>query len=168
MRQFTTFLETINSQGKNIAQLDSTQIDWLVNLANDPESGTAGSRAENILCFFYAICSPPPSSPKSNKVKDLKPKPTLDELLQEQNIIGVSPNPADQYVQLEYNLLFAKNPTEMNVYDQLGRKVISYNIGLNTQGVEILDTRKLVQGLYIVEIVQEEKQISSKKFIVQH
>jgi hypothetical protein len=168
MRLLTNFLETVDNDSRNIAQLDSTQIDWLVNLANDPESGTAGARAENILCFFYEICSPPPASPKSNKVKELKPKPTLDELLQEQNIIRVSPNPADQYVQLEYNLLFAKNPTEMHVYDQLGRKVISYIIGLNTQGVEILDTRKLVQGLYIVEIVQEEKQISSKKFIVQH
>jgi hypothetical protein len=51
---------------------------------------------------------------------------------------------------------------------KLGRKVSSYTIGTNTQGVEILDTRKLVSGLYIVEIVQEGKHVSSSKFIVQH
>jgi hypothetical protein len=80
----------------------------------------------------------------------------------------VYPNPADQYVQLEYELLFAKRNTVMNVYDQVGRKVNSYTIGTNTKGVEILDTRKLVSGLYIVEIVQEGQHVSSEKFIVQH
>jgi hypothetical protein len=80
----------------------------------------------------------------------------------------VYPNPANEYVQLEYELLFAKRNTVMNVYDQVGRKVNSYTIGTNTKGVEILDTRKLVSGLYIVEIVQEGQHVSSEKFIVQH
>jgi hypothetical protein len=56
----------------------------------------------------------------------------------------------------------------MHVYDELGRKVRSYTLGTNTIGVEILDTRKLVAGLYIVEIVQDGKQVFSDKFIVQH
>ncbi len=80
----------------------------------------------------------------------------------------VYPNPADQFVQLEFELLFSKVNTVMNVYDQLGRKVSTYTIGTNTQGVEVLDTRKLVSGLYIVEIVQEGQHVSSEKFIVQH
>jgi hypothetical protein len=80
----------------------------------------------------------------------------------------VYPNPADQFVQLEFELFFSKVNTVMNVYDQLGRKVSTYTIGTNTQGVEVLDTRKLVSGLYIVEIVQEGRQISSNKIIVQH
>jgi hypothetical protein len=82
--------------------------------------------------------------------------------------VKVYPNPADQFVQLEFELFFSKVNTVMNVYDQLGRKVSTYTIGTNTQGVEILDTRKLVAGLYIVEIVQEGKQVFSDKFIVQH
>jgi hypothetical protein len=82
--------------------------------------------------------------------------------------VKVYPNPANEYVQLEYELLFAKRNTVMNVYDQVGRKVNSYTIGTNTKGVEILDTRKLVSGLYIVEIVQEGQHVSSEKFIVQH
>jgi hypothetical protein len=168
MRQFTTFLENIHGQGKNIAQLDSVQVDYLITMANNPESGTAGARAENILCFFYEICSPPAPSPKSNIVSPRKPKPNLEELIKAQNTVAISPNPADQYVQLEYELLFSKQNTVMNIYDQLGRKVSSYTIGTNTQGVEILDTRKLVAGLYIVEIVQEGKQVFSDKFIVQH
>jgi hypothetical protein len=45
MRQFTSFLETVEGQGKNIAQLDSMQIDYLITMANDPESVTDGSRA---------------------------------------------------------------------------------------------------------------------------
>ena len=80
----------------------------------------------------------------------------------------ISPNPADQFVQLEYELLFSKRNTVMTVYDQLGKEVSSYTVGTAQQGVEILDTRKLVSGLYIVEIVQEGKHVSSSKFIVQH
>ncbi len=168
MRQFTNFLETINSQGKNIAQLDSTQIDWLVNMVNDRESGTAGARAENILCFFYGICSPPPPSPKSNTLSPRKPKPDVEELIQAQNKVVISPNPADQFVQLQYELLFSKAQTEMYIYDKLGRRVETYALGTAIQGVEVLDTRNLVPGLYIVEIVQDRKQVFSDKFIVQH
>jgi hypothetical protein len=168
MRQFTNFLENIDAQGKNFAQLDSVEIDFLMNLANTKNSGTAGARAENILCFFYDMCSPPPSSPKSNETAPRKPKPTYEELVQEQNKVSLSPNPADQFIQLKYELLYSKKHTEMHVYDQLGRRVTSYTIGATTQGVEILDTRKLTQGVYIVEIVQNGKQVLSNKFIVQH
>lgn len=79
-----------------------------------------------------------------------------------------SPNPADQFIQMEYELLFSKENTEMRVYDQLGRLVTSYTIGVNTQGVEVLDTRKLSPGVYIVEMVQNGNQIVSNKFVVQH
>jgi hypothetical protein len=41
-------------------------------------------------------------------------------------------------------------------------------VGRVTKGLEILDTRNLVPGLYIVEIVQDGKQVFSDKFIVQH
>jgi hypothetical protein len=114
--------------------------------ATKQNGGIAAERAENILCFFYGMCTPPPSSPKSNKEAVYKPKPELEELIAAQNNIHVSPNPADQYVQLEYELLFTKSHTEMHVYDELGRKVSSYTLGENTRGVEILDTRKLVGG----------------------
>ena len=108
------------------------------------------------------------SQRKVRRLSDRREKPSLEELLREQNKITISPNPADQYVQLTYDLLFSKQETKMNIYDQLGRKVTTYTIGVNQRGVEILDTRKLVGGLYIAEIVQNGKQISSEKFIVQH
>jgi hypothetical protein len=168
MRQLTTFLENITGQGKNIAQLDTTEINFLATIADDPTAGTAGARAENILCFFYGMCTPPPSTPKSNVVSPRKPKPNIQALIEAQNKVKISPNPADQYVQLEYELLFSKRNTAMTVYDQLGKEVSSYTIGTAQHGVEILDTRKLVSGLYIVEIVQEGQHVSSEKFIVQH
>jgi hypothetical protein len=82
--------------------------------------------------------------------------------------VKVYPNPADLYIQMEYTLLYSKEHTDMRVYDQLGRVVKTFILGAAIQGVEILDTRKLVAGLYIVEIVQEGKQVFSDKFIVQH
>lgn len=82
--------------------------------------------------------------------------------------IRVFPNPADQYLQIEYELLFSKAGTVMKVYDQLGREVADYQVDKKSKGVEILDTRKLTTGVYIVEIVQDGNQVSSEKFIVQH
>ncbi|MFT6185514.1 MAG: hypothetical protein ACJAXD_000576 [Cryomorphaceae bacterium] len=97
-----------------------------------------------------------------------KPKPNLEELIAAQNRIKLSPNPADQYLQIEYELLFSKAGTVMKVYDQLGREVADYQVDKKSTGVEILDTRKMTTGIYIVEIVQDGKQVSSEKFIVQH
>jgi hypothetical protein len=136
--------------------------------ATKQNGGIAAERAENILCFFYGICAPPPSSPKSNTVSPRKPKPEVEELIRAQNTVIFSPNPADQHIQFEFALLFSKENTDMRVYDQLGRVVKTFKIGAATQGVEILDTRKFVAGLYIVEIVQDGKQVFSDKFIVQH
>ncbi|MFT7240264.1 MAG: hypothetical protein ACI83L_000601, partial [Cryomorphaceae bacterium] len=90
------------------------------------------------------------------------------ELIAAQNRIKLSPNPADQYLQIEYELLFSKAGTVMKVYDQLGREVADYQVDKKSTGVEILDTRKMTTGIYIVEIVQDGKQVSSEKFIVQH
>jgi hypothetical protein len=168
MRNYVDFLETLDGQGRNVAQLNPTEIGSLQAIANAKDAGTAGARAKNVLCFFYDICTPPPSSPKSNQVAERKPKPVLENLIKDANMVTISPNPADQFIQFGYQLLFEKEDTEMRVYDQLGRLVKTYAIGLNTSGIEVLDTRKYGQGVYIVEIVQEGKQVFSDKFIVQH
>jgi hypothetical protein len=64
--------------------------------------------------------------------------------------------------------LFSKEKTSLNVFDIEGRKVQSRAIGDVNDSVIVLDTRELSPGVYILEIIQEDKQIFTEKFVVQH
>ncbi len=168
MRDFVDFIQDVNDDGRNIAQLDSTEIDFLIRMANIPEGGTASIRAENILCFFYGLCKEPDAAPKSNNTNPKKPKVPLQELLNAQNILITSPNPADQYIQLELSLLFSKENSYLTIWDTQGRKIDSRKIGGVNNSVFVFDTRKMAQGVYIVEVTQDGQQVLNDKFIVQH
>jgi len=160
--------EYAHTDGRNVAQITASELPELERIANEVPGGIAAARAENILCFFYNLCAPLSSATKSQKQKPIKPRAPLEELLNSQNKVKLHPNPADQWVQLEYELLFDKPGTVLYIYDELGRKIETRAIGQNTRGLEVIDTRALPPGLYIAEIVQEGKPIYSGKFMVQH
>lgn len=168
MRDYVDFINVLHDDDRNLAQLDSTEISFLLTMSNVPFGGIASERAENILCFFHDICKDPNPAPKSAATQPKKPKPQLDELLSRQNAVKTLPNPADAYIQLEISLLFSKERTFLNIFDIDGRKVQSRKIGDVNDTVIVLDTRKLTPGVYILEILQENKQIFTDKFVVQH
>ena len=85
-----------------------------------------------------------------------------------QTCVTAKPNPADQYIELEYTLLFEKEDTFLKVWDAQGRQVETWHIGRSSRGLQLLDTRRLGTGIYIVELVQEGVQVFSGKFIVRH
>lgn len=167
-RKYVNFLETVYNDGRTIAELDTAEIYSLKAIANKRNGGIAAARADNILCFFYGFCKQPAGYPKSAPGAPKKPKPKLEDLLSQQNLIKSKPNPADQYVELEYFLLFEEDNTYLNVWDIQGRLVESWHIGRSAQGLKLMDTRHLGIGLYITEIVQGGKQVFSDKFIVRH
>jgi len=168
MREYVNFIDVLYNDGRNLAQLDNAEISFLITMSNVPFGGKASERAENILCFFHDICKDPNPAPKAASIQPKKPKLPLDELLSEQNSVKTSPNPADEYIQLEISLLFSKQQTALNVFDIEGRKVQSRTIGDVNDAVIVLDTRELTSGVYILEIMQEGEQIFTDKFIVQH
>lgn len=88
--------------------------------------------------------------------------------MDKQNSVKTLPNPADEFIQLEISLLFSKENTFLNVFDLEGRKLQSRTIGDVNDAVIVLDTRELTPGVYILEIIQEDEQISTDKFVVQH
>ena len=54
------------------------------------------------------------------------------------------------------------------VYDNLGKQVLTRKVGKIYAGQELIDTRKLVDGLYLYQFVQNGKKVSDGKFIVTH
>ena len=164
----TAAIQGSGNDGRSIAELDTAEVLYLKTIANKNKGGTAATRADNVLCFFYGICKPPPGYPKSAPGQQRKPKPPLEELLADQNHVTARPNSADQYIELEYNLLFEKENTFLKVWDGQGRQVETWHLGRSKQGLKLLDTRHLAGGVYITEVLQDGKQVFSDKFIVRH
>ena len=130
--------------------------------------GIASERAENILCFFYDQCEQPIGAPKNNTPKRKQPEKTLEEAIEDLNQVHVSPNPADLYIEFEFELLESSKENTLRIIDTQGRPVQIWNLGVENMGIRVLDTRKLPNGVYFYELVQEDTKLKSGKFIVQH
>lgn len=167
-RDFVYFLEAIYRDGRNVAQLDSAEIVELTLISEKKPGGGAAGRAENILCFFYNQCEKEFGAPKNNGVKTNKPKPTKEELYAGLNSLKVAPNPADQYIEFEYKLLIGSEKSVMRIIDVQGKPIQTWNLGIDQEGIKVLDTRKLPSGVYFYELFQENEKLKSGKFIIQH
>jgi hypothetical protein len=165
---FVSFLETIYQDGRNVAQLTPAEISELERIANEVPGGIAAERAENILCFHYHICAEEQGAPKSNGTKSRKPKVTLEEALDEGNRVKVAPNPADSYIEFEYEILLSGQENTLRIIDTQGRPLEIWNLGEAEKGIRVLDTRKLSNGVYFYELVQDGEKLKGGKFIVQH
>ncbi|NEN25852.1 T9SS type A sorting domain-containing protein, partial [Cryomorpha ignava] len=84
------------------------------------------------------------------------------------NTTSAYPNPANSYVTIKFNFLKAEEKSVLHVYDNLGKQVLSRNVGKLYDGQELIDTRKLTNGLYLYQWVQNGKKVSDGKFIVTH
>jgi hypothetical protein len=131
-----------------------------------PNSGITAQKAQNTLCFHHNICYNSDGTPKNNFNEDSKPYPIKQDVLSYVNTSNAFPNPAVDYTTIQYNLLKAKENTELHIYDALGRRVQTVTIGQVYEGQSLLDTRRHANGVYIYEIVQDGKQVLNGKLIV--
>ncbi len=165
---FVYFLESVYDDGRNIAQLDSSEIATLTQISNIEPGGQAAERAENILCFFYGLCKEEIGSPKSNSVKTKKPRPTEESLYSSLNSVKVAPNPANTYIEFEYDFLISSQKNILRILDVQGKPVKIWNLGSNQKGIKVLDTRKMPNGVFFYELLRNSKKVKSGKFIIQH
>ena len=167
-KDFIYFLEALHNDGRNIAQLGSSEIATLTQISNKEPGGQAAARAENILCFFYDLCKKGMGSPKSNSVKTNKPKPTDKELYEGLSTVKVAPNPANTYIEFEYAILIPSEKSVLRILDVQGKPIKSWNLDTDQRGLKILDTRELINGVYFYELFQGNEKLKSGKFIIQH
>lgn len=167
--EFVSFLKDIYHDGRNVAQLTTGELSDLEQIANEVPGGIAAERAENILCFHYNICAEEQGAPKSNGTKSRRAKvEDPEELYSKLTDLRVKPNPADQYVELEYEVFESSKENILRVFDTNGRLIEMWSLGTTAKGIKVLDTRELPNGVYYFEIVQDTKQLKSGKFMVQH
>jgi len=160
-------LSSAHGGGKTVANLSPTEISNLRNIAESSTAGIAAKKAQNALCFHYNICYTPQGQPKSNAAPR-KPQTTYEELVAKLNTVNAYPNPGDTYITIAYTLLHAKDETTLLIYDALGRQIESRQLGEAYEGQQLLDTRKMPDGVYIYQVIQDGKKVSEGKFVITH
>ncbi len=74
LKAFYQFLGGINASGRNIARLDTNEVNTLKAIAENPETGKAAQNSQNALCFHYSICYDAQGQQKCKTApRDLKP-----------------------------------------------------------------------------------------------
>lgn len=163
---FYDLVRTVQDSGRTVAQLTEPEIDEMLLIAQAPNSGRAGNRAWNTLCFHYGIC------PEGQ----LPPTPRSYEAYTAQHPNAVSaykaveayPNPANEYATLKYELFKAHPNTSIVVFDTDGRQLTSFGIGEKYEGQVLWDTRGVNPGIYFYQLWQNNKKVSSGKIVIQH
>ncbi|TVR36643.1 MAG: T9SS C-terminal target domain-containing protein [Cryomorphaceae bacterium] len=159
-------LRTVKSDGRNVARLKDVEIDALLTIAQTPNSGRAGGRAWNALCFHYQICPegqfiPAPRSFQAYEATNIQSQ-------MEVNPVVVYPNPADSYTTLRYELFRSHPQTYIRIFDVSGRIIRSFDLGDNYEGQVLWDTRDERSGMYFYQLWQNEEKVSAGKIVVQH
>src|SRR5690554_5410905 len=148
---------------RNLAQLDSTEIDYLKDLAEN--KGRVAGYAQNILCFFYDICSDIKLLNGSAQTKSMNvsgESPTLNEVLYK---INVYPNPTVEFTSLSWEIYDELQNAEFRVFDLQGQEVMFGTIEEN-KSEKALDVRSLDNGVYILAIFNNGEQKLNQKFVV--
>jgi len=161
---YITFRSSLGS--RNIAQLDATEVQYLETLAE--KGSRASGYAENILCFFYDICYEKEVPEGGGMAKMLTipapsgDEPTLEELMYN---ITVYPNPASDFTSIKWEIYDELNNSHYKIFDLNGREMGSGAIEEN-EGEQVIDTRSLRNGVYIINIYNEGVMKMNSKLIV--
>src|SRR5690554_2839941 len=148
---------------RNLAQLDSTEIDYLKDLAEN--KGRVAGYAQNILCFFYDICSDIKLLNGSAQTKSMNvsgESPTLNEVLYK---INVYPNPTVEFTSLSWEIYDELQNAEFRVFDLQGQEVM-FGVIEENKSEKALDVRSLDNGVYILAIFNNGEQKLNQKFVV--
>ncbi|NEN25619.1 T9SS type A sorting domain-containing protein [Cryomorpha ignava] len=165
---FLYFLKAVNDDVRDVDQLTQSEINDLKLISMVEPGGSAAERAENILCFFYDKCAAMVATPKNNGAKIKKPSLTKKSIEEVLNSVRIAPNPANLYVEFEFEIFKSSKDNTLRIIDIQGKPIKSWNLGINQQGIKVLDTRKLPNGVYFYELLQDGSKLKGGKFIIQH
>jgi hypothetical protein len=104
--------------------------------------------------------------PDLTKSMELR-KPGVKPINKETAYLKVFPNPAKDFITIEYNTGNDKIQGVIEIINESGRKVYNRNLGRQFDQI-ILDTRDLKSGSYIFRLTSGDKYIGSANVIISH
>jgi hypothetical protein len=151
--------------GRDASQLDSLEVATLKGLIQD-ENDRATAWISNLLCNFYAICRP--AFTGGDDEGDPKALPyTPPQVVRANPVLQLRPNPAATWVAADYDLLQEPVDCWLRVKDMTGRVVMETRLA-SKKGQVVLDTRKLVAGIYLAVVSEASHPPTlTEKFIIE-
>lgn len=168
IENFGSYINFRSSLGnRNLAQLDSTEISYLQTLAEN--KGRVAGYAQNILCFFYGICYEKELAFENSQAKSIMAptqnnKEDLNDVLYN---VKLYPNPAKDYTSIQWEIYDELKNARYSVVDLNGRELLKGVLSDN-KGEQVINTRKLGQGVYIIGIYNNNEMKVNRKLIVEN
>jgi hypothetical protein len=81
---------------------------------------------------------------------------------------AVYPNPADDFIEFEYDLKVPSQNAVLSIYDLMGRELEKLDLGWEPSGIKVIDTSDLPNGVYIYELLKDQEQVKSGKIVIRH
>jgi len=149
-KSFTEWMIGLYQQNRTIFDLDSLELAYLVNIA-DNGTGSTAYNARGILEFAYGYhyCDCP-ELPEIAGLKSSK----IDTDLVGNNFgleINAKPNPAKEWVAFDYHLPIGINTVTLQITDIAG-KVVAFITLTGNSGQHVWDSRKVNPGVYFYTI----------------
>ena len=91
----------------------------------------------------------------------------VENILDEANIVEVLPNPADQKINLSFELVENQQNIEVRIYDLNGRLLLDQPYENMQNGMLEYDVSQYASGTYFLQFVTDQG-VRTKRFIVQH
>lgn len=144
--------------------MDTTSLE-LLNIYMQSYSSTVSSAARGLLVanglMVYDEPYLDPDLSKSSEVIN----PAKNSVKPTESLLKVYPNPAHDFITIEYNTNNDKANVVVEVSDESGRKVYSQQLIRQLDEI-ILDTRNFKSGNYIVKLVVDNKTANSTKVVI--
>jgi hypothetical protein len=161
---FYQFRKVVYSNGRNMSQLDNSEVQSLVNFTQG-ELNFAKGLAQNALCFYYEICREDDYSTNSgNRIAHTSNYQNNKDIVNEAKV-NVSPNPAKDIVSFEYLLKESDEQYVLLINDLSGRQIKKFVLNGN-EGNLLWDASTCINGLYYYSITTGNVQVANGKISI--
>jgi hypothetical protein len=128
-------------------------------------SSTVSSAARGLLIANgLLVYDEPYINPDLTKSSEVR-NPVKNTIKPNKSLLKVYPNPAQDFITIEYNTNNDKANVVVELSDESGRKVYIQQLVRQLDAI-ILDTRNFKSGSYFVKLVVDNKIASSAKFVI--
>ena len=159
---FFALLLELRSQGKNIDEVDSVQKSLLYTILRNGNNQLQ-AYCRNILVRVDSLEYSEPylfPEPIENKADEIK-KPAVNFNTGSQQYFKLYPNPAKEYITIEYLLETDSGVFEIYTISGIRKHAFKTNM---LQGIKTIDLRGWQSGIYVIKLTSKGKLLQSDKF----
>lgn len=146
--------------------ISEEQFEALSNFVESPSTSVSAAARSLMVAHQLLDYQEPYLVPDLTKSAEIK-KPKAKHSAEQSASLKVYPNPANEFITIEYNAGSDVNQIMIEVIDEKGRLVYNTNLLRRIDQI-IIDTRTFNSGNYFIRLVSGNKSVSSANFIISH